>query len=132
MIHVPHIVCELVAPGNTVAAVDLCPTRDACHDFMTATLFGRIQRQVFQQQGSRTYKAHLAKCDVEKLRQLVEGGFANKGADAGESSFIAEKLTIRTPFVVHGPEFYNAKNSFAIADARLCEKWIPALDHDQQ
>src|SRR4051812_28411032 len=63
----------------------------------------------------RTDGAHLARQDIEELRDLVEPGCAKQRADA------------RRPTVAHRPDLENGKRTPPIPEARLAKQHRAAI-----
>ncbi len=64
VVHIPDIELKFFRPGDSVAAIDLCPTSNAGLYLMTACLCSIVEWKVTDQQWTRTYQAHISLDDV--------------------------------------------------------------------
>jgi hypothetical protein len=71
MIDVPDVESESLFPTESIPAIHLGPTSDSRFDFVAASLFWAVPRQVIHQEGPRANETHVASQDIPELRQFV-------------------------------------------------------------
>src|SRR5436309_11783409 len=109
MIHVPEIELKSLVPTESVAAIYLCPTRDAGQHIVAACLLGSIAVQILHQEGTRTHQAHLSLQDVPQLRKLIQARAAKKSAKPGETLFVGQQAAVGVARVAHRAKFKDCK-----------------------
>src|SRR5262249_62252373 len=81
VVNVPDVERKAVVPRQRVAAAHLHETGDAGTNSVPARLLRRVTRQILRQQRPGTDQRHVAAKHVQKLRQLVDAGFAEPAAN---------------------------------------------------
>ena len=89
---------------------------------MAARLLGRIARKVSRGKRARTDEGHLARKDVQKLRQLVQRGRAQEPPEP------RKPFGISALAAAHRPELEHRKYSAAFACALLPEEDRTAVE----
>src|ERR1039458_2378532 len=91
MFDVIQIIRQLAARvvnRSTVRVIHLRPTRDTWFDAAALAIARHLPGELFYEIGpfrTRTDKAHRATQHIDQLRQLIDPGQSDKGADAGNA-----------------------------------------------
>lgn len=125
MIYVPDIQLEFLSPRDGITAMTLRPSAYARPNLMTAHLLFAVKRQVLHQQRPRSNQRHVALQHIYQLRQLVDGGRADKLAYLGQPVGIWQQITIGIPLVRHTLKL-NYLDDFAVLSRTLLHKERPS------
>jgi len=80
------------------------------------------QLGLVKQIGSGAHQAHVALGDVDKLRQLIQFGFAQKVPKLGNGSMISQMRGYRLGVLAHGAEFNQPERLFILPHPFLNKK----------
>lgn len=135
--HILLVKIDLFFSGNTVAAVDLGPSRHAGADVIHAFAHTELVHiGLTHDKGTGTNKAHIALQHVEELGKLVDAGFSEEAAHAGDVGVRIGKIR-SSGFVrsvdLHCAEFINLEKIAVFANTVLAEDnraFGIELDHD--
>ena len=115
-------------PGKTLVFLGSSGVGKSClvnalagTDIMAVLLFLVVQWQIFDQQWTGANDGHIAPEDVPQLRQLVQGGGAQRTAKLGQSDFIGQQVALFVPLIGHGAELIKAKNLLILTGTVLME-----------
>ena len=86
-------------------------------------LLRRVSRQVFHQQRTRAYEAHLAADHVDELRQLVKARSPQEPADTGKAVNITPQAACGVAVVSHGSELQHREWPLVPTGSALSEKY---------
>ncbi len=117
---VGRIEADFVGDGEFVAAVDLRPTSEAWDELVYALAGAQGDQIVLVEEGgARADEAHIAFEYAPELRQFIEAGFADEGADGGEPSFrlVQQMRGYRWGVGAHAAEFWHFEDGVVFADA---------------
>ena len=132
VVHIFHVHFEFLLPADGVSAMYLGVAGQAGADLVAAVLLGVIPGQVLHQQGPGADDAHVALDDVERLGQLVQGGLPQDAAIPIEPYLVRQQLAVLVLPVVHGAEFDELKNLFALARPLLGKEGVAAHEDGSQ
>ena len=128
VLDVPDVVLHtLVDRGVAAEAVDLGPAGHAWADLMLDHVAWDLLLKHLDELGTlraRPDEGHLAGEDVEELRELVDGGFPDEAADAGDARVARDGpalLFVCFGLLHHGAELVHHERLVMKADALLLE-----------
>src|SRR5574340_927035 len=142
VLDVVEVVLQLVhgiLVGRAIGVAHLGPPGDARFDGMTYTVIGDFLGQVLHEVGAlrtRADKAHVAKENVEYLRQLVDAGAADETSGERHAAVVLTcpaRLAVFLGIDAHAAELENGEIAAALADALLAvEHRAGTFQFDQQ
>ena len=128
VLDVPDVILDaLVDRGVAAEAVDLGPAGHAWTDLMLDHVAWDLLLKHLDELGalrSRADEGHLAGEDIEELRELVDGGFSDEAADAGDARVAWDGpalLFVRFGLLHHGAELIHHERLVMKADTLLLE-----------
>ena len=128
VLDVPDVVLDaLVDRGVAAEAVDLGPAGHARADLMLDHVARDFFLKHLDELGAlrtRADEGHLAGEDVEELRELVDGGFPDEAADAGDARVARDGpalLFVGFGLLHHGAELIHHERLVMKADTLLLE-----------
>src|SRR5660397_31778 len=122
IVHIPGVQCELLFPGESVAAVYLRPPGNAGFDVMPPELLPRVEGKVFHEEWARTDKAHIAFENVPELGEFVQAALAKASAQAGEPLLVGIGVALFIADVVHGAKLVECERASVQTGAGLAEE----------
>ena len=129
MLDVPDVEGQAIGPVEIVAAIDLGPAGEAGADAMAKLFALGVIRQIANEQGARSHEAHVAAEDVDQLRQLVQAGGAEEGAESGGALGIGEHAAVGGGLGEHRTEFHEREGGAVEAGAGLAKNHWAAEEH---
>src|SRR5712664_1473049 len=87
---IERVACDALVICGRAATADLPKPSDAWPARNISVYGAGIPDELFLGNGARSYNAHVALKDVEQLRQLVQAGFAQDGADRGHPRVVPQ------------------------------------------
>src|SRR5690606_8607008 len=84
VVDIPDVVFEFFCPADGVSAVHLGPAGDAWSHVMAARLFGRVEGDVFHEQGAWSHERHVAAQHVDQLRDFIQRCIPDNLAHGGK------------------------------------------------
>src|SRR5660398_211954 len=121
IVHIPGVQCELLFPGESVAAVYLRPPGNAGFDVMPPELLPRVEGKEFHEEWARTDKAHIAFENVPELGEFVQAALAKASAQAGEPLLVGIGVALFIADVVHGAKLVECERASVQTGAGLAE-----------
>ena len=100
----------------------LRPSCDTGTYLMTASLFWRVERQVFWQEGTRSDQRHIPFEDIPKLGKFVDGCGADETSYFCQSLGIRQEFPLGVAFVGHGLELDDLEDLSVLAGTFLKEE----------
>ena len=119
---------HVAKPGRAAArAIDLRPAGDAGLDQMAQAIIRDPRRIIFVMGDgvrARPHQRHVAGQDIQKLRQLIQAGDAQKFAHPGDARIALAGLHHLGAVLqhMHGAEFVDVEDFAVPADAPLAEE----------
>lgn len=137
VLDVHEVVDEFVVRRGVVLGEDLGEAGDAGLDVVAVGVLGILRGELLDEVralGARADEAHVAVEDVPDLRQLVEAGGADEGADARDARVVVGR-ELRAGVLLgvdaHRAEFVDLVGLTKTASANLAvESWAAVLELD--
>ena len=128
MIHVVHAELDALVPSNSLAAMDLRPTRNAGTDVEHSSLLGGVvlnRPRMVGQGRTGADKGHIPLQDVDSLRKLVQAGRPEETAhtsDTGIPPVGVHPLPHALGIHAHTAELVHAKHAASPSQPLLLEQ----------
>ena len=123
MIHIRKIILESFFPAmDCISAIHLCPAGEPGPNIMPMVFLGCIKGKILYQEWSWSNHCHIALDDIQKLRELIEGGRTENAPKFCKTNIVRKEIPVLVLRVGHRPELVKLKNFFIFSGPILGKK----------